>query len=721
LASDWEWRFIPLDGLDLSYVLGGFGWVANAPNNPTGAVFYLDEMYFELTPDAQQARLNEPRFLRSYTTLDLQPNPFDANKDDDIDLVMRNAASTYDNALAVLALLAEGSEDSLRRAKLIGDAFVYASENDRFFDDGRMRSFYMAGDVSLPPGWEPNGRIGTAPVPGYYWEPDQMYYEVGQEAVDTGNNAWAMIALQALYQRTGDQDYLDTALRIGEFIRQFRQDTGTYRGFRGGIDEPEGTPVLRQWASTEHNLDVYAAASVMYDITGDVAWMNDSEHAWEFVESMWFNAGNEFYLDANGSGNWDGADLRHLFGTIGDEAAIGDWEGEGADRIGVHRGHEFYLDASGNGRWDGVAGGDLYHRFGTKHDTPITGDWNSDGKDEIGVHRGNCFYLDASGNGRWDGVAGGDLLYCFGTYDDTPIIGDWNNDGKDEIGVHRGNEFYLDASGNGRWNGVAGGDLYYRFGISHDTSIAGDWNGDGKDEIGVHRGNCFYLDASGNGRWDGVAGGDRLSCFGNYHDTPIIGDWNNDGTDYIGVKRGGAYATGTHDPETRNETPGQLPLDVHTWYVLAKPDSPNLDRVFAAMEWKHRTVHHGFDGYDFNEDKDGVWFEGLGQAAAAYAVAAKHTVAEEHRAELRRAQATPPYGDGKGVSATCHDGLSTGFYLPNGDPLKYFRRLHVGATSWLALAQLEANPYYLDSLFADAAWLENTLLSSLFAEEVVPR
>lgn len=53
LAKD-KWKTIRIDvsGLDMSYVLGGFGWVANAPNNRDGAVFYLDEMYFELTPSA---------------------------------------------------------------------------------------------------------------------------------------------------------------------------------------------------------------------------------------------------------------------------------------------------------------------------------------------------------------------------------------------------------------------------------------------------------------------------------------------------------------------------------------------------------------------------------------------------------------------------------------------------------------------------------------------
>ena len=469
LTNQWQEFPISVSQLeDFSYVLGGFGWTANALNNPNGAVFYLDEMYYELEDGQPESpldrRLNEARFLRSFTTLDLQPDPFDGNPDDDIDLVLRNAASTYDNALALLAFLSEGSGDSFRRAKLIGDAFVYASQHDRYFDDGRMRSWYKAGDIKLPPGWTPNGRTGTVPIPGFYYEPcDQpahthRYYEIGQEAVDVGNNAWAMISLLALYRRSADPVYLDAARGIGEFIRQFRNDAGTYQGFQGGLDDPETVnPTRRIWASTEHNLDVYVAATAMYDVTGEPQWLDDAEHAREFVEAMW-------------------------------------------------------------------------------------------------------------------------------------------------------------------------------------------------------------------------------------------------------CAESGCYLTGTHDPETRNDTPGQLPLDCQTWYLLAMPGAwpAHIAEVFACIETNHRTEHDGFDGYDFNEDKDGVWFEGLGQAATAYAVAGRrHTLqpwlaeAQAHRVELRRAQQTPPFGDVYGIAAACHDALSTGF------DFEYFQRLHVGATSWLVFAQRGVNPYYLTHVILD--------------------
>jgi hypothetical protein len=47
LTTEWQKYTIDLTGQDLSYVVGGFGWVANARNNPNGATFYLDNIYYD--------------------------------------------------------------------------------------------------------------------------------------------------------------------------------------------------------------------------------------------------------------------------------------------------------------------------------------------------------------------------------------------------------------------------------------------------------------------------------------------------------------------------------------------------------------------------------------------------------------------------------------------------------------------------------------------------
>ncbi|MEO5958007.1 MAG: hypothetical protein ABIR80_02735, partial [Opitutaceae bacterium] len=277
-------------------------------------------------------------------------------------------------------------------------------------------------------------------------EDGKTFVEVENRDIDTGNNAWAMIALLALYERTGKTDYLETARRIGAFIQAFRDTSGTYQGFRGGIRDAETTLATpRAYTSTEHNLDIVAAFTKMFRITGESKWSDDAEHARTLVEAM----------------------------------------------------------------------------------------------------------------------------------------------------------------------------------------------------------------------WDPTKGG---------------------------------YRTGTNEasPETRNEAQGQFPLDVQTWNVLARTESLTLHpQLLNTIEQNHRTTRGGLIGYDFNDDRDGLWFEGSGHAALAYRVAQQTAKSEEILSSLRSAQQIPnPAGDGMGIVAASHDGVSSGFNF------KWFRRLHVGATAWNIAAQLGFNPYY---------------------------
>jgi hypothetical protein len=435
LTQAWQRYSIDLTGMNLSYVIGGFGWLADTLHNPDGATFYLDEVEYVLNPEQTEARLNEPRFLRSYTTLALNGG---------IDLALRRISFTYDNALVLLAFLADGSTDSVRRAKLIGDAFIAAMKHDVVFNDdrscadsidpqtadgARLRSSYAPGDIALPPGWTPQGRGGTVPL-------------AGTQTVDVGNNAWAAIALLALHQRTLETKYLDAACKLGNFIHSFRNDSGSYRGFTGGIEYPgNGSTITRPWASTEHNLDAHAMFSRLHTVTGEARWQADAAHAQDFVEAMW---------------------------------------------------------------------------------------------------NGTC------------------------------------------------------------------------------------------------------------------------------------------------------YLTGTNDPNTRNATPGMLPLDAQAWAVLSLPNAlATHPSSLACAEANHSKTGDGFSGFDFNEDRDGVWFEGTAQMTVAYAVAGEPAKVDTYRQALRSAQQTATNGDGEGMVAASRDGLTTGFGF------EYYRRLHTGATSWNVFAQLGVNPYYL--------------------------
>jgi len=53
LTDQWKEYTINLAGKDLSYISGGFGWVATADLNPDGAVFYIDDIKFEADASVQ--------------------------------------------------------------------------------------------------------------------------------------------------------------------------------------------------------------------------------------------------------------------------------------------------------------------------------------------------------------------------------------------------------------------------------------------------------------------------------------------------------------------------------------------------------------------------------------------------------------------------------------------------------------------------------------------
>ncbi len=47
LSKNWRKYSIDLRGKDLSYISGGFAWIANVDNNPDSCTFFLDDIHFE--------------------------------------------------------------------------------------------------------------------------------------------------------------------------------------------------------------------------------------------------------------------------------------------------------------------------------------------------------------------------------------------------------------------------------------------------------------------------------------------------------------------------------------------------------------------------------------------------------------------------------------------------------------------------------------------------
>jgi len=290
LSANWTQYSIDLRGLDLSYVLGGFGWVTHGLRNSYRDItFYLDDIKYD------KNRLDEPRFLVSYETIP---------SSDDFDVVLKNVAFTYDNALALIALLVRGTAEDINRAQLMADAFVYAIDYDRFFTDGRLRNTYQGGDLILSNGWKPNGRENTVRMAGWWDLNHNTWHEdKGFVGTYTGNLAWVMIALISCYEKVNESTYLEAARVLGEWIEANARDpngpggyTGGYEGWEATSNNPQGQTKLT-WKSTEHNIDAYVAFTRLYELTEDPNWLDLAHHAQMFVEAMW---------DANEGHFWTG-------------------------------------------------------------------------------------------------------------------------------------------------------------------------------------------------------------------------------------------------------------------------------------------------------------------------------------------------------------------------------------------------------------------------------
>ena len=139
----------------------------------------------------------------------------------------------------------------------------------------------------------------------------------------------------------------------------------------------------------------------------------------------------------------------------------------------------------------------------------------------------------------------------------------------------------------------------------------------------------------------------------------------------------GCFYTGT-DPDgvTINKT--VLPLDVNTWSILAMPDFENKDKVMRFVEENMRVG----EGYDFNDDRDGVWFEGTAQVAVVYNMIGDTDKYGEILVFMNKNTAS----DGS-ITAADRDNVTTGF------DWEYGKRTHLGATAWLAFAEMRRNPF----------------------------
>ncbi|WP_327495139.1 hypothetical protein [Ensifer sp.] len=226
----------------------------------------------------------QPVFLASY-----RPGPSESA----LPLPLRSSAFSYDNALAVIALVSCGALDQGRR---IGEAFLHAIDHDRSFRDGRIRNAYRAGivqSVSLLPGW---------------WEPAiKGWAEDGyQNGTATGNVAWVALALLTLADTTDDARYLAATRTLMDWVKVHTGGTAG-AGVTGGVDGFDPVQTRLAWKSTEHNLDVYAAALWYGRATGDQRFIGLMRSSRAFLDEAFLEQPGCFALGREPDGRMNGS------------------------------------------------------------------------------------------------------------------------------------------------------------------------------------------------------------------------------------------------------------------------------------------------------------------------------------------------------------------------------------------------------------------------------
>ncbi len=188
---------------------------------------------------------------------------------------LQSTGFVYDNSLVINAHLLRGRPEDITRAAILGKALLHAQQVDSI-GDGRVRQAYF---------------VNQPDAQGVFVRPALFPFFFLGSAV--GDMAWTGIGLAQLFHHTGDQQFLDGAVKLGHWIVNNTFDTRGAGGFNFGVDNGNNKLLFK---STEHNIDCVALFTMLARLTGDGSWLGQAEHARTFVNAMFDAADGGFFF-----------------------------------------------------------------------------------------------------------------------------------------------------------------------------------------------------------------------------------------------------------------------------------------------------------------------------------------------------------------------------------------------------------------------------------------
>lgn len=200
--------------------------------------------------------------------------------------------------------------------------------------------------------------------------------------------------------------------------------------------------------------------------------------------AIWLNSSSstarDFYIIRSATNTF-----RYVqFGREGDDPrVVGDWDGDGRADPAVYRGGAsagaqgtfYYLPSSQ------PTVGFVAINWGTFGDEAVRGDFDGDGRFDPAVFRPSdgVWYILQSSNSQPRYVR-------WGLATDKRVPGDFDGDGKTDCAIYRDGLWAVIESSNNQAR-------YVNWGLSTDRVVAGDYDGDGKTDPAVYRDGVWYL------------------------------------------------------------------------------------------------------------------------------------------------------------------------------------------------------------------------------------